>query len=202
MSKGKHTLEWRYVKDKENSEGDDKAFIDNILFPSQAVIKPFEAVSDLDAKIQDNKLVLTWTANENAENYIVRRDGEIVSTQSETVYYEDITKGIFTYSVVAKKGDTYSTPAFVILNLNNDLTENISDVVLEKISVYPNPASDIIYVDVDESFNAVIYNYQGQVVKNVIVDNGQINVSDLANGIYFIEIRTVNCVSVNKVLVK
>lgn len=200
LSKGKHTLEWRYVKDKENSVGDDKAAIDNILFPSQAVITPFEAVSDLDAKIQDDKLMLTWTVNENADSYIVRRDGEIVSTQSETVYYEDISKGIFTYSVVAKKGDTYSAPAFVILNLNNDLTENVNDVVLEKTSIYPNPTSGMIYVDDDKSFDAVVYNYQGQVVMRKNNNDGYIDLSYLRTGIYFLEIREGNNVMIEKII--
>ena len=60
----------------------------------------------------------------------------------------------------------------------------------------------IIYVDVDDSFNAIIYNYQGQVVKNVNADNGQIDISDLTSGMYFLEIRTGNNVTVNKVLVR
>jgi hypothetical protein len=78
----------------------------------------------------------------------------------------------------------------------------VDEVDTNNITIYPNPASDIVYVNVNETFNAVIYNYQGQIVKNVIVDNGQINVSNLTNGMYFLEIRTGNNVSINKILVR
>ena len=79
---------------------------------------------------------------------------------------------------------------------------DVDEVSDNMIGIYPNPATDVVYVDIDESFNAVIYNCQGQVVKNIVVADGQISVSDLKSGIYFIEIRTENYVSVNKVLVK
>ena len=201
LSKGKHTIEWRYIKDDENSEGDDMAAVDKISFPPQTVISHFDAVTNLKAKLQDdNKVALTWNANEKAEEYIVRRDGEIVSTQSETVYYEDITKGIYTYCVVAKNADTYSAPAFVIFDTDKKFAEKINEFVSENISVFPNPTSGIIYVDCDKSFDAVIYNYQGQVVMKKNNNDGQIDLSELTTGVYFLEIRENNNVIIEKII--
>mgnify|MGYP003302316064 CR=1 FL=1 len=93
LSKGKHTLEWRYTKDDENSEGDDMAAVDKIKFPAQARIAHLVTVTDLKAEMQDNDVMsMTWTASENADEYIIRRDGEIVSTQTDTLYQENVTE--------------------------------------------------------------------------------------------------------------
>lgn len=201
LSKGKHTIEWRYVKDAENSEGNDRAAIDMISFPPNSVIKNLDAVANLKAKMQDdNTLGLTWTAKETADEYIVRRNGEIVSTQTETSYNENVTEGIYTYSVVARSGDLYSAPAFVIFDPNKKSTESVNDFVTEKISVYPNPTSGMIYIDSDKSFDAVIYNYQGQVVLRRNNNDGQIDLSDLTAGIYFLEIREHNNVMIEKII--
>ena len=40
----------------------------------------------------------------------------------------------------------------------------------KNLDIYPNPASDVVYVNLTEPFNVTIYNYQGQLVKNVYVD--------------------------------
>ena len=200
LSKGKHTLQWRYVKGAETSEGNDRAAVDMVSFPPQSVIKHLDAVENLKAKLQENAtLVLTWDASENADEYIVRRNGEIVSAQSETSYDENVSEGIYTYSVVARSGDLYSAPAFVIFDSNKKSTESINDFVTEKILVYPNPTSGMLYVKSD-SFDAVVYNYQGQVVLRRNNNDGQIDLSDLTAGIYFLEIREHNNVMIEKII--
>ncbi len=87
---------------------------------------------------------------------------------------------------------------------NGNNTDSVTDLNAEtnKIDIYPNPASDIIYVNVDEKFAVTIYNYQGQIVKKMNVENRQINVSELKSGMYFVEIKTANNMIVKKVLVK
>lgn len=200
LSKGKHTLQWRYIKGADTSEGNDRAAVDMVSFPPHSVIKHLDAIENLKAmKQDDNTLALTWDASENADEYIVRRDGEIVSTQSETSYNENVSEGIFTYSVVARSGDLYSAPAFVIFDSNKKSTESVNDFVTEKISVYPNPTSGMLYVKSD-SFDAVVYNYQGQIVMRKNNNEGQIDLSDLTTGIYFLEIREGNNVMIEKII--
>src|SRR5690606_12418940 len=63
------------------------------------------------------------------------------------------------------------------------------------LSVYPNPASDILNVDISTSLNVTenentelkITDVSGRVLKQSSLDkkNNEINVSELANGIYF-----------------
>ena len=102
--------------------------------------------------------------------------------------------------MVARSGELYSAPAFVIFDPNGRIPENINEFVSEKVAVYPNPTSGMIYVACDNSFNAVIYNYQGQVVMRKYNNDGQIDLSSLTAGVYFLEIRANNNVMIEKII--
>ena len=81
-------------------------------------------------------------------------------------------------------------------------TVDVVEVETSKVSVYPNPTSGVLNVQIEGSFNATVYNYQGQIVMRNKFNNGQIDMSGFASGVYFVEIRTINSVSVEKVIVK
>lgn len=202
MKKGTYALEWRYRKDTSGSAGEDRAYIDNIFFPPVSASTLMDAVSNLKYNISEGQLNLKWDAVENADEYIVRRDGEIVSTQTETSFNESVLEGIVTYSVVARNEGNYSAPAFVIVNSDVNNTDNIINVENNKVSLYPNPTSGMIYVELDNTFDAVIYNYQGQVVMREYDNDGQIDLSNLSAGMYFVEIREGNNRMIGKVIVK
>ena len=197
---GTHTLKWMYKKDKFDSFSDDCVYIDNIVLPPLNVVNSLASVKNLAAKDNSGVVTLSWDANQSADEYIIKRDGEQLAVQTETTYTDILTKeGVYTYSVIAKKGSSQSLPAFVTVKVS---TVGIDEIQTNDINIYPNPATDVIYVDMEESFDAIIYNYQGQVVKTVKVENSQINVSELSYGIYFVEIRTQNNVAVKKVVVE
>ena len=202
MKKGTYALEWRYRKDSSGSGGEDRAYIDNIVFPPLSVVTMLEAVSDLSYDIKDEQLTLSWEPVENAEEYIVRRDGEVISTQTNASYNESVSEDIVTYAVVAKNGEFYSAPAFIVVNPDKKTGNNLMDIEMKKISLYPNPTSGILYITLDRNFDAVVYNYQGQVVMREYNNDGQIDMSKLSAGIYFVEIRDGNNVNIEKVIVK
>ena len=79
---------------------------------------------------------------------------------------------------------------------------SIDDINVKDVNIYPNPTSGLVYVDVESSFDVVIYNYQGQVVKKLYGNNDYIDMSDLNEGMYFVEVKTKDNVIVKKVLVK
>ena len=202
MQKGTYALEWRYRKDTSGSEGEDRVYIDNICFPPVSVTYMLEAVSDLAYKLYNYNVALTWNAVENAEEYIIRRDGEIVAAQTSTSFNESVVDGIVTYSVVAKNAGNYSEPAFIVVDSSLQAGENIVNVESKKISIYPNPTSGVIFIEHDNTFDAVVYNYQGQVVMREYDNDGQIDLSDLSSGVYFVEIRDGHKVKIEKVIVK
>lgn len=70
---------------------------------------------------------------------------------------------------------------------------SVSDVKLDNITVYPNPAQTSLTItngnDTDSEFSYGIYNIMGRLIKSNTTDYGcQIDVSELASGNYFIKI--------------
>lgn len=73
--------------------------------------------------------------------------------------------------------------------------------------IYPNPSSGILNIDFDDAINEAkitIFNALGQIIKNEIsTKSGQVfNLSELKNGIYFIEIQQNNSRQINKIVIK
>jgi hypothetical protein len=200
MKKGVYALEWRYRKDTSGSEGEDRAYIDDIFFPPISAVSMLEAPTKLKYNIKDEEVTIVWNAVETAEEYIVRRDGEIVSTQVSSSFSESVIEGIVTYTVVAKRGNNYSAPAFIIVNSDNMSSEKV--VNIDTVSIYPNPTSGLLYIELDNTFDIVVYNYQGQVVLRKYDNYGQIDMSDLNAGIYLVEIRYGSNVKVEKIVIK
>ena len=65
--------------------------------------------------------------------------------------------------------------------------DDVEDVVVESVSLYPNPASDIVRVKGATATEVKIYNSLGQLVKTVENTN-EINLAGLPKGIYLLRI--------------
>ena len=67
---------------------------------------------------------------------------------------------------------------------------SVKETVETSVNIYPNPVKDVLTIATDNVKQVVMYNSLGQVVKTVRCDdrNISINVSDLENGMYFVNI--------------
>jgi hypothetical protein len=80
----------------------------------------------------------------------------------------------------------------IILNLLGDETLGSDDFSLSQISVFPNPANYFLKVNIPsnlELLSADLYDVLGRNT-GVAIANGEINVSNLASGIYILKIET------------
>ena len=69
-------------------------------------------------------------------------------------------------------------------------TENFS---LTSPELYPNPARDLIAINSPQTFKAIIiYNVKGELVKNYVQFQETYSVADLPQGIYLVEVQSVN----------
>jgi hypothetical protein len=69
---------------------------------------------------------------------------------------------------------------------------NINIVSVERtIAFYPNPANDILYVDLENKTSIRLYNSLGKLCRQAKTTGGtvELSVSNLPNGIYFLNIR-------------
>ena len=72
-----------------------------------------------------------------------------------------------------------------------------------EMSIYPNPATDVININTNESIQRVeIFNMQGQLVKTEVGETNNISVKELSNGMYMMKLTTVNGASIHKIIKK
>ena len=85
----------------------------------------------------------------------------------------------------------YESATFLPNNLpvlcDLDIT-NVKEDVEEKLTVYPNPAKDIVRIDGVEPAEVKVYNALGQLVKTVHGTN-EISVDGLSKGVYLLHIQ-------------
>ena len=46
VPKGKHTFEWRYDKNQRNQDGEDRCWVDDIIFPSNCLVLGVESFTE------------------------------------------------------------------------------------------------------------------------------------------------------------
>lgn len=76
---------------------------------------------------------------------------------------------------------------------NTTFAENLNDKAVEVYTIYPNPVSDLLNVSlngIEGEVSLRIYDLQGRLVKETMLNNfdTQINVEDLAKGVYIISV--------------
>ncbi len=114
-------------------------------------------------------------------------------TLNNTVAAEDFFGFITNVAVARVEVEEFNGGGDLIGNLEfGDCPLSVDNVLLSQISVFPNPASDIlnVKVPVGVEIEAVqMYDILGKVVSNTI-SNGEINVADLARGVYILNLKT------------
>jgi hypothetical protein len=111
---------------------------------------------------------------------------------TSTVTYDDLK--IFNY--VLTDADALS------LYTNNTLSSADFNQNNLQVSLYPNPATDMLNIEMTNEINSIeIYNIQGQKVRTA--NQKQINISDLAAGIYMVRIQdTENNTATKKIVIQ
>ena len=202
VTTGQHTFKWEYTKDYSVNYGDDCAWVDNVIFPPTNVFTFLAPAADLVAEVLGSEVTLTWAGSTEADHYIVKRDGETIATVAETSYIDNLPKdGTYTYSVyAATDGGQMSEPVSVTVEVVFDEVGEATETV---ISVYPNPAKNMLNITVNGDFEYSLVNGMGQVVSNG-TSNGiqQINVNNMAKGVYFLRITAGTQMNVQKIVIE
>lgn len=135
--------------------------------------------------------------------YKIFRNGAMHGT-SATPHFEDILPGFgnYNYYVTAYYDQGESGPSnTVTINWNVGIEENTAD----QISIYPNPATDVIFVDAIETVTELqMLNNRGQIIIRRSVGNKKfsLDVSQLIPGIYLLYFKTNTGTFVKKIVVE
>ena len=102
--------------------------------------------------------------------------------------------GYFTLTICSSYGFN-SNHAIIIGIRGPELPIAVEEHTSQNITLYPNPATDVLNITSSETISEVeIVNMMGQVVKRIDVnaDNVACNVEDLSGGVYVVRIRTLS----------
>ena len=120
--------------------------------------------------------------------------------------YTATATGSYTYSYVTPTGTTttvYNGPAQCIVP-NLGAASVIS--VEQNITMYPNPATDMLHIDLGNYFltndvqSVSVYDLKGSMVLKTLHFNENIDVKTLSKGTYFVKIEFPNSVVTKKLL--
>lgn len=185
----------------------DKTFMANFEVGSTPPPTPCDVPTGLHATdVQNESIAIAWDANADVTSWNIQYgpQGGTTTTVSSTTnsYVINGLTGLTTYEIkiqaVCGDGQTSEWSASIVETTTN---VGIEEYLLSKISLYPNPANE--YVDIQISDNAVnvtmmeVYDVYGKLINTVEVVNNptRINVSGLANGMYFVRVTTDNGVA-------
>ncbi|PKF76228.1 T9SS type A sorting domain-containing protein [Chryseobacterium sp. PMSZPI] len=144
----------------------------------------------------------TWTAA-LASNYLGRSVGvlfDVASSANRFIAFNDNNDPYFGMNCRCVKirydaNGNEEGPASRLKIMPNGPILNTANIETETkentISLYPNPATNTVYIKVKENKNYYyqLYNTLGQLVKTGMFENKQIDISALASGIYLIRIN-------------
>ena len=155
------------------------------------------------AEVVGSDVTLTWTASDDATQYVIKRNGETIATVTETSYIDQLPKdGIYTYAVYASnENGSLSAPVVATVEaIFDDAAENQESL----ISIYPNPAKDVLNIVAgNNSIEFSLYNGMGQeVAAGTAQGIQQINVSNMTKGVYFLRVTSGTQVAIQKVVVE
>ncbi len=166
-----------------------------IFQPSVDCIVPVQYMS-FTAKAVDNHSELNWTTKmeENCKKFdIERADRSLVFTKIGEVDSQGDSHENQSYVYLDKsplEGKNY----YRIRQWDHDGTNSYSDIKMVdfadlNIKIYPSIVRDRLYIDgTPGRYKARFFNSSGSQVKYHVLNQNEINVSDLANGAYIVEI--------------
>lgn len=163
-------------------------------------------VNDLDLRVaKDGVESLPWRLASSTSDPAIKADNNV-----DNIEVIEIPNASGNYTITVRhKGTLVGGPqAYTLLISGGADVLGITDNELgQKIGIYPNPASDIINISLDDSLDTdncslVLYDIQGRAVKQYSSFVDQINISDLSTGVYMLNFTKDGAVTTKKVIKK
>jgi hypothetical protein len=124
-----------------------------------------------------------------------------------SVQYSWTTGGVFTFNFISPTGtttSTYNSHAICNVTVHSEANAGLEN----KITVFPNPASDVFYINLKDANieksvkSTAIYSINGRKAVEYQGFNGTLDTKNLAKGVYFIKIETDKGFFTKKVVVQ
>jgi hypothetical protein len=132
-------------------------------------------------------------------------DGQVITTNASGEAQIMLANGTFDYTITATGFGTVNGSVTVD---NNNVTEfvdmtDIDDLASIGMRLYPNPVEDQLHIEGQGEFTVSLINPIGQIVLNKTINNStNIDMSDYASGIYFVNIKSQGTIITERIVVK
>ena len=148
--------------------------------------------------IQGESFTITWNSDANVSSWNIQyrpQGGQLSTATSNTNSYTitGLTNNTtYQVQVQANCGDGNLSDWSPAINVTTTGIENWLD---NSVTLYPNPAKEYVDIRVDGDLNVTmmeVYDVYGKLINtvNVVENPTRINVSNLANGMYFVRVTT------------
>lgn len=139
-----------------------------------------------------------------------------INLESSDVNLE-ASQGYVIYEIQEKiglvEGDAIENTAYIFFDFNppivtnttintNAYPLNLDKIVINEITMYPNPSSGHLKFSGADVQKVVVYDMLGQVVLTKSISNNAMTLNGLNTGVYFVEMHTVNGVQTKKLVVR
>lgn len=127
-------------------------------------------------------------------DFVASGDGDLVMYDYPKAYLA------FMYTCTSVESPTWQVDDLMVYGKK---TEGIGDNIIKLVKLYPNPASDNVTLELEETATVQIVNINGQVLHSEAFKSGQnlIRTADFVMGVYFLQIRYEDGSILNKKLV-
>jgi subtilisin family serine protease len=180
-----------------NCEDGESEMSESISVVLEKETLPCDAPTNLNANIEQDaagfsynfKVTMSWDAAENANQYVIYLDGEILDVTNNTSYIKGFDEeGTHSFAVVSvcEDGESEMSEAFEFELIGESIGEYENN-----FEIYPNPVDDVLYIKSDNNIKEVnIYNIVGIKVATVSGQQSAISVdmSGFSSGVYFVEV--------------
>jgi hypothetical protein len=165
---------------------------------------------DIKGTVASAKISLTWRASSNLTSLsdlsLVGFDGVKWVVIPSTVDAISILGGTSTLSDGSITSDgivnlsTFSAFSLGIKQVLGNETFNFTS----KISVYPNPSSDVFFINSDSRGTFILYDLTGKIIKSENIDLGvsKLDLSNYASSVYLMKVTNENSQTKNLRLIK
>ncbi|OIQ21062.1 MAG: hypothetical protein BM557_04715 [Flavobacterium sp. MedPE-SWcel] len=154
--------------------------------------------NDLDIRVtKDGETFFPWRLSDIVETAPIKADNFVDNV--EVIEIDNPTPGSVYTVTVSHKGNLqgFSSQKYSLIIDGISDVNGVSDKIVSKLGVYPNPATDVVNITLDAGLDAssstvTLYDLQGRQVKNFGSFTGSVDVSDISSGMYVLMVDVNN----------
>ena len=173
-----------------------------MTFTTLEEVEPCETPTGLAVvESQDESLTFSWDANDNVShwNFRYRQQGSDTwnssSSYTNSITITDLVNMVWYEAQVQADCGNGNNSDWSEIVTGYTLTPAVPEYLNRHVILYPNPAKEYVDVRIDGDINVTgmeVFDVYGKLINTVnVIDNPtRINVSGLANGIYFVRVTT------------